>query len=142
MKKIWDEIDDKILDLLVDDFFRRCEMVRDLGGQSASQYISSHKKEVENKVDAGNKRMWTNEEYDQLIALQHSLGNKWGQIGKYFGRDSTQVKNRFRFLMVRKNNDRLKSIVDLPPIESLPFDPGPIFGNNNLPEGFIWWASF
>ena len=51
VKCIWFAIDDRIIDSLVDDFLRRCKLVLDLGGESASQHISSHLKEAKEKAD-------------------------------------------------------------------------------------------
>ena len=67
------------MDALIDDFIRRCELVRDLGGGSASQYLSSHIKEVKNKVAMNEDKMWKIDE--NLLNLQAEFGNKWKLIG-------------------------------------------------------------
>ena len=54
-------IDQSIVDTLVEDFMRRCKLVKSLGRASISQYISSHIAKVPDQgvADPSSVRQWT-----------------------------------------------------------------------------------
>ena len=132
-ERIWNNIDQRIIDSLVEDFVRRCQLVIDVAGESISQYISSHVKEIKEKADNSEIRFWTKEEDDLLLDLQKKVGNIWKSIAQYLGRDKNDVRSRFRNLQQRIRNDRLRAIVPIPSIDQLEFDLRSVFGEWSPP---------
>lgn len=121
VEEIWNSIDENTINSLVEDFVRRCRIVLDLGGNSASQYVSSHKNNVDEKdriIDVSN-QSWTVEEDKRLVRLQREYGNKWTVIGQLLNRSRNSVKNRFKMLMQLGNNEKLANKCQFPSIQTL-----------------------
>ena len=57
-----------------------------------------------------NKEQWTEEEDKKLIELCNKYGSKWAEIGKYFNRTGTNVKNRWHLLKRKEKKTKDKNL--------------------------------
>ena len=118
--EVWNSIDQRVINSLVSDFIRRCRIVLDLSGNRASQYISSHRKEVQSKDKALNEhKPWSDDDDNRLLMLQSELGCKWKNIGILLGRTNVETRNRFNFLDQMRRNKVLRDKQEFPGIDSL-----------------------
>ena len=98
VSSVWCSLDENSINLLVKDFIRRCEIVLNLGGKSASQYISSHMEVAEKESVQVSSMQWSIEDDQILGELLEQYLNKWKEIGREMNRDPTEVKHRAKFL--------------------------------------------
>ena len=119
--KIWNGIDQDLLNKLVKDFNRRIKLVIEVHGCSISQYISSHFTTPKYFEDEMVERRCFNKDDDESIMWYvGQIGPKWKLISQAIGWPTpTQVKNRYHMLLRIERNTKLDSIIELPPIEML-----------------------
>ena len=118
ISEIWNSFDEKVINALVSDFLRRCRIVLNLGGNSASQYISSHRKEVllKDRVPYVSLKPWSDFEDFHLMQLQNENGNRWAKICSILGRSADETRRRYRLISQIKNNERLRNKHLFPPL--------------------------
>ena len=118
-QEFWLSLDDQIIDNLIKDFLRRCSFVLEVGGESISQYLSSHKTHPEKPVEI-DVQYWSKEEDQKLCELNNKYGNKWKKIGEEIGRSRNEVKWRLMMLkQIEQNNMKSISKKYLLPIEEM-----------------------
>ena len=109
---------------LVQDFRRRCQIVVQLGGASASQYLSSHKQPQNSQAAETNPDLLWSDQQDQRLKDLHTLhGDKWKQIASLLAKEPNQVEYRWQQLQQIERNEKYKRHVELP--QFLPLINGP-----------------
>jgi hypothetical protein len=90
----------------VNDFKRRLELVKQVGGRSGSQYISSHRLQaMEQDIYDDLPALFSTEEDKLIIEKVQFLGTKWKKISTFFpSRTPNQIRNRYRYLARNAGN--------------------------------------
>ena len=117
LQQVWDDIAQESLDRLSDSFIRRCQMVLDLDGESASGYLSSHRLPV--PVVNPQRRSWSDDEDSRLRTLHAEIGPRWTTIGTRLDRPPLACKHRFLHLSQLDRNCSYSVPEELPSIEQL-----------------------
>lgn len=114
LKELWHQIDQDVIDSLCSSFFKRCELVLQLDGRSATPYLRARKCPPPIAVDV--RREWTDEDDQRIMAYVAEMGTKWTAIGNLMGERPNFVK--YRYLRARQDaaNQRSLSYNPLPPI--------------------------
>ena len=117
LQRIWENLDQEMIDKLVLSFTDRCCLVRDRHGESVSQDISSHRRPREQEIeDPMNLR---NDDDELVIQLHREFGPKWSIIGQRLGCNPATAKYRFRRATQRRFNAEYRAWEPLPPIDTL-----------------------
>jgi hypothetical protein len=142
ISRVWDELDQGMLDRLILGFMRRVAMVVKVNGRSISQYLSSHRSEPIAEDAAANPdfRRFGADEDAEILRLVQAIGNRWKRISEILAsqfpaRDRGQVKHRAKFLMDRMANDEMRARCQppAPHLEEAPFNPEAFFGDTSDP---------
>ena len=114
---VWEQLAYETIDGLVRSFRDRCKLVYDLGGGSATPYLSSHKQPPPGRQQPPGPE-WTDDQDSALLALHDSLGPRWRQIAGRLSSNPIAVKHRFRWIKQIEMNERHQQHELLPPIDS------------------------
>ena len=114
---VWQHLVDEMIDGLVRSFRDRCKLVYDLGGASATAYLSSHKQAPpERQQPPGSE--WTDDQDAALVALHESLGPRWRQIAGRLSSTPVAVRYHLRRIKQIEMNAEHQNYELLPSIDS------------------------
>lgn len=116
LQRLWQEIDQEMIDKLVLSFADRCRLVLDRSGRSISQDISSHRRPLEQQEHVA---VWSGNDDERILRLHRELGAKWNEIGDRIGCEAATAKYRFRRAVQRLANKEFREWQPLPPIDTL-----------------------
>ena len=119
--EFWENIDENIINNLVNDFCRRCKLMMQKGGESISQHLSTHKKEIpENAlIEFDESQLWTPEQDNVLMDKVRKNGKHWKEIAGHFGKSPNEIRNRYRVLAQIERNDTLLNRTNMCSIQEL-----------------------
>lgn len=119
--EFWDNIDERIINNLVHDFLRRCNLVLQKGGESISQHLSSHKKEISETefIHFDQSQLWSKEQDLELMDMVKANGKRWKEISMKIGKSPNQIRNRYRVLSQMERNQNFLSRINVAGIEEL-----------------------
>ena len=96
LKDTWQIIAEDVINRLVLSFIDRCKLVMQLGGASATPYLSSHRNWT--PPIALPAPIWTPEEDAHLLRLHEIHGRRWTAIGAALRKKPLLVHHRFAML--------------------------------------------
>ena len=124
VREIWESIPQEVIDKLCLSFKKRLELCLKIGGKSISQYLSSHRLEAkpEDIVELDQIKMFTEDEDKWILVQVSKFGKKWKRMSQepiMEGRNWTEIKNRYHFLIDWEKMEKELSRVILPHIDNL-----------------------
>jgi hypothetical protein len=100
VEQAWNDVDQGIIDSLVRDFPRRCQMVRDVGGASISQQLSSHIAAIRlEDRKQGTAEVFTPQEDEEKVRfIEEQDRRRWNQLAdKMPTHQKAELKNLTNF---------------------------------------------
>ena len=113
---IWEALEETAINSLVESFIGRCDMVRNLNGNTISAYLSSH---MSIPPSVPERPRWSPDDDRHLEEMVTQYGPKWSRIASLLDRSIPETKNRWQLIMRAQRNRDHRAYRALPPISEL-----------------------